>query len=72
MSRTPAEELAHEQELISRRFVHATRPRGPMTIAEAMELCARMDGITLKSDGTDESQGAQSANRIGKDLANGG
>gem|GEM_PF-4172576 len=55
-----------------RRFVHATRPRGTMTIVEAIELCARMDGVTLQFDGTDESQGAQSANRTGKDLANGG
>lgn len=43
--RTLAEELALENELLRRRFVHATRKRGPLTVDEAAALCRRMDGV---------------------------
>lgn len=41
---TFAEAFAHEAEQLRRRFVHATRPRGPMTLEEAQDLCRRMAG----------------------------
>lgn len=72
MSRTLAEEFALEQERHWRRFVHATRPRGPMTMAEAMEFCARLDGSPLASKGQELlAEAEHQLNRIGKDLAKG-
>ena len=40
---TLADELKHEGELLRRRFVHATRPKGPLTLDQAADLCRRMD-----------------------------
>ena len=42
--RTLAEYLKREEELLRRRVVHATRPKGPLTMDEAADLCRRMDG----------------------------
>lgn len=44
MAKTFAEEYREEEERLRRRFVHATRPRGPMTMEQAAELCRRMAG----------------------------
>lgn len=41
--KTLAEELAHEEELGRRRFVHATRPKGPMSMDEAQRLAERIE-----------------------------
>lgn len=38
-----ADELREENELMRRRFVHATRPKHPLNLQEAMELCQRME-----------------------------
>jgi hypothetical protein len=38
MAKTLAEELAHENELLRRRFVHHTRPMRPLTMDEARKL----------------------------------
>lgn len=48
MAKTLAEELAHETELLRRRFVHHTRPKRPLSLQEAMELCREMDGDPQK------------------------
>lgn len=40
---TFADDLAQEDELLRRRFVHATRPRGPLSMDQAAELCERMN-----------------------------
>lgn len=40
---TLAEDIAAENDRQRRRFVHATRPREPMTLAEAAALCRRME-----------------------------
>lgn len=37
-----ADEMARDAELLRRRFVHHTRPKGPMTLDEARELCEQM------------------------------
>ncbi|CEG08699.1 hypothetical protein BN961_02117 [Afipia felis] len=42
--RTLADDLREEEELARRRFVHATRPKHPMTMEEAMKLAERMEG----------------------------
>lgn len=42
--KTFAEEYAAEAERLRRRFVHVTRPRGPMTWEQAQEHCRRMAG----------------------------
>lgn len=42
--RTLAEELAAEEELARRRFVHHTRPNGPLSLDEARKLCERLEG----------------------------
>lgn len=42
--RTLADYLRDEEELARRRFVHATRPKGPMSAEEAMKLAERMAG----------------------------
>jgi len=47
--RTLAEELKHEEELLRRRFVHHTRPKGPLSLKEAMELSERMQGKSSAS-----------------------
>lgn len=39
---TFAEDMKREADLLRRRFVHHTRPKGPMSMEEAMELCRRM------------------------------
>lgn len=41
--KTLADELADEAELARRRFIHATRPRGPLTMEQARALCERME-----------------------------
>lgn len=42
---TLADALREEEELLRRRFVHATRPKGPLTMEQAIELCRRMSGV---------------------------
>lgn len=42
--KTLAEELAEEGERLRRRVVHATRPKRPMTMEEAIDLSRRMSG----------------------------
>lgn len=41
---TFADEMRRENELLRRRLVHATRPRGPLTMQEAADLAERMEG----------------------------
>lgn len=48
-TKTLAEELAAEEELARRRFVHHTRPKGPLSLDEARKLCERMDGANGES-----------------------
>lgn len=43
-TKTLAESLAEEAELLRRRFVHHTRLKRPMTLEQATDLCRRMDG----------------------------
>lgn len=45
--KTLADYLKAEEELGRRRFVHHTRPKGPLSMAAAAALCARMDGRSL-------------------------
>jgi hypothetical protein len=45
--RTLADDLREEEELARRRFVHATRPKYPMSMEEAMKLHERMLGKQL-------------------------
>jgi hypothetical protein len=52
---TLADDLKAENELLRRRFVHATRKRGPLTMSEARDLCRRMAG----EDGTEPPPPAQ-------------
>jgi len=47
--KTLAESLAEEEELLRRRFIHRTRPKGPLNIKEAQELCKQMSGNDLES-----------------------
>lgn len=42
---TLAEELAAENERLRRRFVHATRPKGLLSMDQARDLAERMAGI---------------------------
>lgn len=42
--KTLADAFREEEELARRRFVHHTRPKGPMSLDEAREICERMDG----------------------------
>lgn len=42
--KTFAELFKEEDELLRRRFVHHTRPKGSLTMEQARELCERMDG----------------------------
>ena len=42
--RTFADDMREEEERLRRRFVHATRPRHPLSMREALELSARMRG----------------------------
>lgn len=42
---TFAEEIARENELAQRWFIHATRPRRLMSLKEALELCRRIDRV---------------------------
>jgi hypothetical protein len=44
--RSFAEELAREGDLLRRRFVHHTRPKGPLTLEQAKALCERMGEAT--------------------------
>lgn len=44
--KTFAQEMREEEERLRRRVVHATRPRHPMSLDEAMELSARMAGTS--------------------------
>lgn len=46
-TRTFADEIREEIERLLRRGVHHTRPREPMTMAEAADLCRRMEGAHL-------------------------
>lgn len=41
---TLAEELARANEVLRRRFVHHTGPKGPLTMDQARDLCERMAG----------------------------
>lgn len=43
--KTLAESLKEEEEALRRRFVHHTRPKGPLSLEEAMELAKRMRGL---------------------------
>ncbi len=42
--RTMAQAIKDEEELLRRRVVHATRPKGPLTMEEAAALARRMTG----------------------------
>jgi len=42
--KTLAEELRDEAELHRRRFIHATRPKRPLSMDEAADLCRRIEG----------------------------
>lgn len=42
--RTFAEEMKRDADLLRRRFVHATRPKGPLSLDEAIALSKRMEG----------------------------
>lgn len=42
--RALADDMKHEADLLRRRFVHHTRPRGPLALDQAHDLCKRMDG----------------------------
>lgn len=48
--KTLTEELKDEEELMRRRFVHATRPKGPMSMEEAQALCERMEGKNVRKN----------------------
>jgi hypothetical protein len=37
-----ADEMRREEDLLQKRFIHATRPRGPMTMQQAIDLCRRI------------------------------
>lgn len=53
---TLAEEMKRDDDLLRRRFVHATRPTGPLSLDEAGALCRRMEGDlpwTVLDDMTD-------------------
>ncbi|ACF01530.1 hypothetical protein Rpal_3024 [Rhodopseudomonas palustris TIE-1] len=50
MSRTLTEELALEQELLRRRVIHATRPRGAMNLSEEIEFCRRMEASPVPDE----------------------
>jgi hypothetical protein len=41
---TFAEEIKRDDDLLRRRFVHATRPNGPLSLNEAIALHKRMEG----------------------------
>jgi hypothetical protein len=43
--KTLAESLKEEEEALRRRFIHHTRPKGPLSLKEAMELAERMSGV---------------------------
>lgn len=47
---TLADDLRAEEELQRRRFVHATRPKHPLSMEEAIELHKRMEGFTRVCD----------------------
>jgi hypothetical protein len=40
---TFAEEMKRDSDLLRRRFVHATRPQGPLSLDDAIALCKRME-----------------------------
>jgi len=40
--KTLADELREEEQRARRRFIHATRPKRPLTLDEARELCERI------------------------------
>lgn len=40
--KTLADDLRAEEQRARRRFIHATRPRRPLTMDEARELCERI------------------------------
>jgi hypothetical protein len=40
--KTLAQELEEEQRRLSRRFIHATRPKRPLSLCEAIELSEKM------------------------------
>lgn len=44
-TKTLAESLAEEAELLRRRFVYHTRPKGPLTMDQAIDPCRRMEGV---------------------------
>jgi hypothetical protein len=42
--KTLADAIREEEERARRRFVHHTRPKGPLSLQEAIELCERVAG----------------------------
>lgn len=52
-SRTLAEDLEVENELLRRRFVHATRPKGLLTLNQALELHERMENKMNENQDSD-------------------
>lgn len=42
--KTIAEEMARDADLLRRRFIHATRPKRPLSLKEAIELSDKMEG----------------------------
>lgn len=41
-----SDDIKKEEEMARRRFVHATRPRGPLSMEQAEALARRMEGST--------------------------
>lgn len=58
---TLADDLKAEEELLRRRFVHATRPQGPLSMQDAVALCARMDGRNLAKEAAESRADALEA-----------
>ena len=46
--KTLAQELREEDEALQRRFIHHTRPKGPLSMEEAQALCERMANVDKK------------------------
>lgn len=40
--RSLADDLREEEKALTRRFIHHTRPKEPMSLKKAMELCQQM------------------------------
>ena len=41
---TLADDIRQEEESLRRRFIHHTRPKGPLSLKEAIELAERVSG----------------------------